>query len=81
MGAPAPTTNFDGLSVTTTETQCKAAINAPYKSGQDVRKLEKLLEMQPQRFVMPGINANSNNAVILMTTQFTGPLNSLWLNR
>jgi hypothetical protein len=31
MGVPAPTTNFDGWSVTLTETQRQAAINSTYK--------------------------------------------------
>jgi hypothetical protein len=65
MGVPARTTNFGGLSVTPSETQRKAAINAPYKSVQDARnKLEDWLEMPPQRFVMRGINDDSYNAVV-----------------
>jgi hypothetical protein len=47
MGVPAPTTNFAGMTVTLTETNCKAAIDAPYQFGQDARKLEDLLEMHP----------------------------------
>jgi topoisomerase IA-like protein len=81
MGVSAPTTNFVGLEVTLTKTQCKAAISAPYQSRQDARKVEDLLEKQPQRFVMLGINPDSYNAVVWVTSQFFGPLNSRWLNR
>jgi hypothetical protein len=59
IGVPAPTINFGGTSVTSTKTQRKAAINAPYQSRQDPRKLEDLLEMQPQHFIMLGINPDS----------------------
>jgi hypothetical protein len=31
MGVPAPTTNFDGLPITLTETQRKTAINSRYQ--------------------------------------------------
>jgi hypothetical protein len=81
MGVPAPTTKFVGLRVTLTETQRKAAINAPYQSRQDARKVEDWLEMQPQRFAMLGIKPDSYNAVVWVTSQFFGPLNSWWLNR
>jgi ADP-ribose pyrophosphatase YjhB (NUDIX family) len=64
MGIPPPTINFASLEVTLTHTQRKAAINAPYQSRQDARTLDKWLEMQPQRYVMLGINANSYNAVV-----------------
>jgi hypothetical protein len=47
MGVPAPKANFVGMSVTETETQRKAAINAPYQSRQEPRKLMDWLEMQP----------------------------------
>jgi hypothetical protein len=40
MGVAAPTTNFFGLSVTQSETQRKATINAPYMACQDLRKPE-----------------------------------------
>jgi hypothetical protein len=41
MGIPVPTTNFAGMEVTMTETQSKAAINAPYQSRQYARKLDE----------------------------------------
>jgi hypothetical protein len=59
MRVPAPTTNFLGLSVTLTETQRKVVINSPCQLRQDARTLEDWLEMQPQRFIMLGINADS----------------------
>jgi hypothetical protein len=40
MGIPAPTTNFDGLTVTLIETQRKAANNSRYQSRRDARELE-----------------------------------------
>jgi hypothetical protein len=39
VGVPPPTNNYVGLSVTLTETQLEAAINAPYQSRQEARKL------------------------------------------
>jgi hypothetical protein len=74
------------MEVTLTETHRKAAINAPSMSRQDAiqdaRKLEEWLEMQPQRFVrLGGTKANSYNAVVWVTIQFSGPLNIWWLNR
>jgi hypothetical protein len=81
LGVPEPTTNFVGTSVTLTKTQHKAALNAPYQFGQkDARKLEDWLEMQPQRFLMFGINPDTYNAVVWVASQFSGALNSLWLN-
>jgi glyceraldehyde-3-phosphate dehydrogenase/erythrose-4-phosphate dehydrogenase len=80
MGVPVPVTNFVCLNVTMTETQRKAAINAAYQSRQDARKLEDWLEMQPHRFVMLGINPDSYNAVVWVTSQFFGPLNNWCLN-
>jgi hypothetical protein len=59
MGVPAPTTSFVGLDVKLTETQRKATIHARDQKGQDAHKLEEWLEMQPQRFTMPGINPDS----------------------
>jgi hypothetical protein len=37
--------------------------------------------MQPQRFVMLGISAESYNAVVWVTSQFSGPLKNWWFNR
>jgi hypothetical protein len=68
MGALAPTAKLVGPSVTLTETQRKATINATKESGQDARKLENWLEMQPQRFVMLGFNPDSYNAVVWATS-------------
>jgi hypothetical protein len=81
MGIPAPTANFDGLTVTFTEMQRKAAINSPYQFDRDARELEDRLEAQPQRFAMLGINDDSNNLVVWVMSQFSGPLNTWWLNR
>jgi hypothetical protein len=69
------------LSVTLNETQRKAAINSKFQSGREPRELEDWLEAQPQRFAMLGITCDSYDAVVWITTQFSGPLNSLWLNR
>jgi hypothetical protein len=79
MGAPIPTTNFDGLPVTLTETQRKAAINSPLQSGLFPRELQEWLAAQ--RFVLLGIIADSYDAMIWVTSQFSGPLNIWWLNR
>jgi hypothetical protein len=81
MGVPALTTNFDGLTVTLTETLRKAANNSRYQSCRDACELEDWLEAESQRFAMLGINAASYNVVMWITSQFSGPLNSLWLNR
>jgi hypothetical protein len=63
MGVSAPETNFDRVNVTPTETQCKCAINdAGCQFAHDARKLGDWLEMQPQRFVMLGIDHDSYNA-------------------
>jgi hypothetical protein len=75
MRAPMPTTNFASLSVTLTETQRKASFNSPPQSGRFPRELEDWLETQPQRFLLLGITANSNDSVIWVTSQFSGPLN------
>jgi hypothetical protein len=40
MGVVVPTTNFDGLHVTFTETHRKAAINYKFQSGREPRELE-----------------------------------------
>jgi hypothetical protein len=81
MGAPLPTTNFVGLPVTLTETQRKAAVNSPLQFGRFPRDLEEWLELQPQRFVLLGITADSYDSVVWVTSQFSGPLNMWWLNR
>jgi hypothetical protein len=81
MGVPAPTTNFTCLPITLTETQRKAAISSKFQSGREPRELEDWLEAQPQRFVLLGISDDSYDAVIWATTQFSGPLNTWWLNR
>jgi hypothetical protein len=80
MRAPMPTTNFVGLPVTLTETQRKAAVNSPLKSGKFPRELEDWLEAQPQRFLLLGITADSYDSVIWVTSQFFGTLNGCWLN-
>jgi hypothetical protein len=81
MGVPAPKTNFASVSVTLTETQRKDAINSKFQSGREPRELEEWLEAQPQRFAMLGITIDSYDAVVWVTSQFFGPMNSLWLNR
>jgi 8-oxo-dGTP pyrophosphatase MutT (NUDIX family) len=81
VGAPMPTRNLDGLHVTLTETQRKAAINSPFLNGSDARDLEDWLEAQPRRFLLLGITADSYDTVIWVTSQFVGHLNGLWLNR
>jgi hypothetical protein len=81
MGVPAPTINIDGLSVSLTGTQRKAAINPRYESGRDLRELEDWLEAQPQRFAMLAINADWYNAIVWVTHEFSGPFMSWWLNR
>jgi hypothetical protein len=43
--------------------------------------MEEGLEMQPQPFVMLGINDDAYNAVVLVTSQFSRPLIIWWLNR
>jgi hypothetical protein len=70
-GVPAPTTNFVGLSVTLIQTQREATINASHQLGRDSRELEDWLEVQPQRFAMLGINADSYNVVVWVTPQFS----------
>jgi hypothetical protein len=80
MGVPALTTNFVGFNVTFTETLRKAAINALYRSCQDARMLEEWLQMQPQRFVMLGIYADSYNDVLWVSSQVFEPLNCWLLN-
>jgi hypothetical protein len=81
MGVPAPTTNFASMSVMLTETQSKAAISAFYHSGQDARELEDWLEMQPRRFLLPGINPDTYNTFVWLTSQFSGGPNIWWLKR
>jgi hypothetical protein len=81
MGNPAPTTNFVGLSVTLTETHRTAAINSKFQSGREPRNLEDWLEAQPQRFTMLGSIADSFDAIVWVTAQFSGPLNNWRLNR
>jgi hypothetical protein len=81
VGQPIPTHNLAGLPVTLTETQRKAAINAPYQNGQVPHVLEDWLEAQPQRFLMLGISPDTYDSVIWVTSQFVGHLNGWWLNR
>jgi hypothetical protein len=81
VGTPMPTTNLACLLVTLTETQRKAAINSPFKSGENARKLEDWLEAQPRRFLLLGITADSYDLIIWVTSQFSGHLNGWWLNR
>jgi hypothetical protein len=81
MGIPAPTTNFVGISVILTKTQRKVAINETYQYRQNTRKLEEWLEMQPRCFVMMGINPDSCNAVVWVTSQLAGAMNNWWLVR
>jgi hypothetical protein len=81
MGVPAPTSDLVGLSVNLSETQRKAAINSKFQPGREPRELEDWLEAQPQRFAMLGITADSYDAVVWVTAQFSGPSNSQWLNR
>jgi hypothetical protein len=76
-----PTTNFTSLPIILFETQRKAAINSTFQSGREPRELEDLLEARPQRVVLLGITVDSYDAVIWVTSQFPGPLNSWWLNR
>jgi hypothetical protein len=63
------------------ETQRKAAINSPLQSGSNANELEDWLEARPQRFLMFGITADSYDAVMWVTSQFSGHLNGWWLNR
>jgi hypothetical protein len=81
MGVPTPTTNFDGLTMTLTETQRKAAIYSRYQLGRDARELEDWLEAQPQRFAILGIDVDSYNIVMWVTSRSFEPMNSGWLNR
>jgi hypothetical protein len=81
MGTMMPTNSLDGLPVTLTETQRKAAVNLPLQFGKNARELEDWLEAQPQRFPLLGITADSYESVIWVTSQFFGPRNGLWLNR
>jgi hypothetical protein len=81
MGAPVPTTNFVDVPVTLIETQRKAAINPKFQSDREPRELEDWLEAQPKHFVLLGIIAKSYDAVIRVTSQFSGPLNNWWLDR
>jgi hypothetical protein len=67
--------------VTLTETHRKVAVNSPFQSGADPRDLEDWLEVQPQRFLLLGITADSYDSVIWVTSQFSGHLNGWWLNR
>jgi hypothetical protein len=67
--------------VTLTENQRKASVTSPLQSGKSARELEDWLEAQPQRFLLLGITADSNDSVIWVTSQFFGPLNGWWLNR
>jgi hypothetical protein len=53
----------------------------PLPSRQHARKLEDWLEIQPLRFVMLGISADSYNVVMWATSQFSRPMNKWWLNR
>jgi 8-oxo-dGTP pyrophosphatase MutT (NUDIX family) len=64
VGMPMPTRNLDGLPLTLTETQRKAAINSPFHYGGNARELEDWLEAQPQRFLLLGITADSYDSVI-----------------
>jgi hypothetical protein len=59
----------------------RSVINSRYQSSRDPRELEDWLEAQPQRFAMLGINTDSYNVVVWVTSQFSGPLNIWWLNR
>jgi ADP-ribose pyrophosphatase YjhB (NUDIX family) len=81
VGMPMPTHNLDGLPITLTETQRKAAINSPLKNGRIANELEGWLEAQPQRFLMLGITYDSYDSVMWDTSQFFGQLNGWWLNR
>jgi hypothetical protein len=71
MGVPAPTTNFVGLIVTLTETQCKAAINSRYQYSRDARPVEDWLEALSHRFVILRINTDSYNVVVWVTSHFS----------
>jgi hypothetical protein len=71
VGTPMPTSNLDGLHVTLTETQRKAAINSPFQSSENARNLEDWLEAQPQRFLLLGITDDSYDSVIWVTSQFS----------
>jgi ADP-ribose pyrophosphatase YjhB (NUDIX family) len=81
MGAHVHATSFARLLVTLTETQRKAAINSKFQSGREMREPEDWLKAQPQRFVLLGITADSYDAMIWVTSQFSGPLKMWWLNR
>jgi hypothetical protein len=81
MGAPIPSTYFAGLPVTLTETQRKATINSPFQYGRQPQEFEDWLKAQPQRFALLGIDAESYDAMLWATSQFSGTLNIWWLNR
>jgi hypothetical protein len=67
--------------VTLTETQRKAAINSLFQNGYDACALEDSLEVQPRRFLLLGITADSYDSVIWVTSQFSRHMNGWWLNR
>jgi hypothetical protein len=81
MGVSASTTKFVGLSVNIIETRRNAAINSTCQSHQDTCVLEGWLEMQPQCFAMHGINADSYNVAVWVTSHLSKTLNNWWLNR
>jgi ADP-ribose pyrophosphatase YjhB (NUDIX family) len=81
MRVPAPTTNFVGLPVTLTENQPKTAIDSKFQYIREPREVEDWLEAQPQRFVLIGISADFYDALIWVSSQFSGPLSNWWLNR
>jgi hypothetical protein len=65
-------TNFDGLPIFLTENQRKV-VRAPRPDGTNPRDLEDLLEFQPQRFLLLGLDPDTFNAVTWVTSQFGGP--------
>jgi hypothetical protein len=67
------------LSVTLNETQRKAGINSKFQPSRELRELEDWLEAQPQRFAMLGIIADAYDAVVWVTSQFSGPMSRWWL--
>jgi hypothetical protein len=73
MGASMPTTNFVGLHATLTQTQRKTAVNSPLQSSRFPREQEDWLKAQPQRIVLLGITADSNDSVIWVISQFLDP--------
>jgi hypothetical protein len=80
MRVPPHATNFDGLIVSLTENKHKTAIHVSLQDGNNPRDLEEWLEFQPQRFFILGLDPDTYNVVIWVTSQVGGRAVSSWLN-